>query len=137
MLRSGSFVALCCVLTLAVAPSALGSGAHASAKWTAKMTVPTHTPKAREAWPVKIVVKTAGGKKLRGTVQYHFLLMGQVVSTAGCHLNKPDPCPFNGTYRDVVRWPVRAVGHRLTFQATVKTKLGTKNLNWWVQVRRK
>ncbi len=101
------------------------------------MTVPTHRPKARKPWPVKIVVKTASGRKLRGTVQYHFLFMGQVVSTAGCHPNKPDPCPFNGTYRDVVRWPVRAVGHRLTFQATVKTKLGIKNRNWWVQVRRR
>ena len=123
------------VCALALAPAALGSGAHASARWTAKMTVPTHTPKARKAWPVKIVAKQ-GSRKLRGTVQYHFLYQGQVVSTAGCHPNRPDPCPFNGTYRDVIRWPVKAVGHKLTFQATVKTKLGTKNLNWWVRVRR-
>jgi len=101
------------------------------------MTVPTHRPKARKRWPVKIVAKTAGGRKLRGTVQYHFLFMGQVVSTAGCHPNKPDPCSFKGTYHDVVRWPVKAVGHRLTFQAAVKTKFGTKNLNWWVKVRRR
>lgn len=99
------------------------------------MTVPTHTPKARKAWPVKIVAHS-GRKKLRGTIQYHFIYQGQVVSTAGCHPGKPDPCPFNGTYRDTVRWPVRAVGIRLTFQATVKTKLGTKNLNYWVKVRR-
>jgi hypothetical protein len=135
VLRSVSLVAACCALTLAVVPSALGSGAHSSATWTARMTVPTHRPKARKAWPVKIVAK-AGSRKLRGTVQYHFLYKGQVVSTAGCHPSRPDPCPFTGTYRDVVRWPVKAVGHRLTFQATVKTKLGTKNLNWWVQVRR-
>ena len=99
------------------------------------MTVPTHTPKARKAWPVKIVVKQ-GRRNLRGTVQYHFLFQGQVVSTAGCHPNRPDPCPFNGTYKDVIRWPVKAVGHKLTFQATVKTNLGTKNLNWWIKVRR-
>lgn len=101
------------------------------------MTVPTHRPVARKPWPVKIVVKTASGKKLRGTVQYHFLSMGQLVATAGCRVNKPDPCPFNGTYRDVVRWPVRSVGIPLTFQASVKTKLGTKNINWWVKVRRR
>jgi hypothetical protein len=125
------------LIALAVAPGALGSGAHSSANWTAKMTVPTHTPKARKPWPVKIVAKTGGGRKLRGTVQYHFIFMGQVVSSAGCNPKKPDPCPFNGTYRDVVRWPVKAVGHRLTFQATVKTRLGSKNINWWVQVKRR
>jgi hypothetical protein len=124
-----------CLLVLAPVAGA-GPEAHKSARWTAKMTVPTHTPKARKAWPVKIVARTASGRRLRGTVQYHFIYRGQVVSTAGCIAGKPDPCPFNGTYRDVVRWPVRAVGIRLTFQATVRTKLGTKNLNWWVKVRR-
>lgn len=123
------------VVALALAPAAIGSGAHSSAKWTATMTVPTHTPKARKAWPVKIVAKQ-GSRRLRGTVQYHFIYQGQVVGTAGCIPNKTTPCSFNGTYRDVVRWPVRSVGIRLTFQATVKTKLGTKNLNYWVKVRR-
>jgi hypothetical protein len=123
------------VVALALAPTAIGSGAQPSARWTATMSVPTHTPKARKPWPVKIVAHQ-GRKRLRGTVQYHFLFQGQVVGTAGCIPNKPDPCPFNGTYKDVVRWPVKAVGHKLTFQATVKTKLGTKNLNWWVKVRR-
>jgi hypothetical protein len=131
-----SSIAACCALMLAVVPAALGSGAHASAKWTAKMTVPTHTPKARKAWPVKIVAKTAGGKRLRGTVQYHFIYAGQIVASAGCHPKVVTPCSFTGTYHDVVHWPVKSVGTRLTFQATVKTKLGRKNLNWWVQVRR-
>ena len=123
------------VVALALAPAAIGSGAHQSARWTATMSVPTHTPKARTPWPVKIVAHQ-GRKKLRGTVQYHFIYKGQVVATAGCIPNKTTPCSFNGTYRDVVRWPVRSVGIRLTFQATVKTKLGTKNLNWWIKVRR-
>jgi hypothetical protein len=137
MVRGASLVVAVSVLALSLVPSAVGSRAHASAKWTAKMTVPTHRPKARKPWPVKIVAKTASGKKLRGTVQYHFIYKGQVVSSAGCIPNKPDPCPFNGTYKDVVRWPVRSVNIKLTFQATVKTKLGTKNLNWWVKVRRR
>jgi hypothetical protein len=137
MVRSGSLIALCCALMLAVAPSALGSRAHASAKWTARMTVPTHTPKARKPWAVKIVAKTARGHKLRGTVQYIFMSQGQEVARAGCHPGKTTPCAFKGTYKDVVRWPVKSVGIRLTFRAVVKTKLGTKNLDWWVQVRRK
>jgi hypothetical protein len=137
MVRGVSLAGVLLVLALVVVPTAVGSGAHASAKWSAKMTVPTHTPKARQAWPVKIVVKTGSGRKLRGTVQYHFIYNGTVVGTAGCHPSTQNPCPFNGTYKDVVRWPVKSVGYRLTFQATVKTKLGTKNLNWWVKVRRK
>lgn len=135
MVRAAFLTTLGFVVFLVAAPAGLATPAHESTAWTARMTVPTHTPKARKAWPVKIVVRR-GRTRLRGTVQYHFIYKGQVVSTAGCHPGKPDPCPFNGTYRDVVRWPVRAVGIRLTFQATVKTKLGTKNLNYWVRVRR-
>ncbi|HEY2601800.1 MAG TPA: hypothetical protein VGI67_09605 [Thermoleophilaceae bacterium] len=127
MVRFVLLVAACCALIVGASADAAG--------WSAKMTVPTHTPKARKAWPVKIVARS-GGKNLKGTVQYHFIYKGQVVSTAGCIPTKPDPCPFNGTYKDVVRWPVRSAGIRLTFQATVKTKLGTKNLDWWVKVRR-
>jgi len=29
------------------------------------------------------------------------------------------------------------VGHRITFQVSVRTRLGQKNYNWWVQVKRK
>ena len=134
VVRAVALLTGACVLAFAGVAGA-GSRAHASANWTARMTVPTHTPKARKDWPVRIVARTAAGKLLRGTVQYHFIYRGQVVSTAGCIPNKPDPCPFNGTYRDVVRWPRRSIGIRLTFQASVKTRLGTKNLNWWVRVR--
>jgi hypothetical protein len=106
-------------------------------RWSAKLTAPGHNPKARKRWPVKIVVKTASGRPLSGTVQYHFVYQGQVVSTASCLVKGTTPCHFTGgVYRDVVRWPMRAVGFRLTFQATVKTKLGTKNINYWVKVRR-
>ena len=135
MVRAGLLLAAVCALALAPA-TASGSRAHASANWTAKMKVPTHRPKARKKWPVKIVARDARHHRLRGTVQYHFLYGGQVVSTAGCHPAKPDPCSFKGIYHDVVRWPKRSAGYKLTFQATVRTKLGTRNLNWWVKVRR-
>ncbi|HKN93720.1 MAG TPA: hypothetical protein VJU60_05260 [Thermoleophilaceae bacterium] len=135
MARGVSVATLLCVLALAAAPAGLAAPAHESANWTAKLYAPTHTPKARKAWRIKIVAH-AGRRSLRGTVQYHFLYQGEVVSTQGCHPNRPDPCSFKGTYRDLIRWPVRAVGIKLTFQATVKTKLGTKNLNYWIKVRR-
>jgi hypothetical protein len=120
-----------------IVPASTAAKAGSSTAWTARMTVPTHTPKARERWPVKIVVKTASGRPLSGTVQYHFLFGGQVVSTKSCHVKGSTPCRFTGgLYRDVVHWPMRSVGIRLTFQATVKTRLGTKNINYWVKVRR-
>ena len=132
MIRGGFVLALLCAAALA-----LPAATNAAGGWTAKMTLPTHTPKARAKWPVKIVVKTTSGRRLSGTVQYHFLFGGQVVSTQGCHPNRPDPCSFTkGVYRDLIRWPKRSAGYKLTFQATVKTKLGTKNLNYWVKVRR-
>jgi hypothetical protein len=132
MVRAGFLLTALCALALA-----LPGPADAAGGWRAKMTLPTHTPKARAKWPVKIVVKTSSGRPLSGTVQYHFLFGGQVVSTQGCHPNRPDPCSFKGgVYRDLIRWPKRSAGYKLTFQATVKTKLGTKNLNYWVKVRR-
>lgn len=132
MVRPALVLSIMCALALG-ASAASGAGAG----WTAKMTVPTHTPKARAKWPVKIVVKTAAGKPLSGTVQYHFLFGAQVVSTQGCHPTRPDPCSFTrGLYKDLIRWPKRSAGYKITFQAMVKTKLGTKNLNWWVKVRR-
>lgn len=132
MFRGGLVLALLCAAALA-----LPSGASAAGGWTAKMTVPTHTPKARAKWPVKIVVKTTSGRRLSGTVVYHFIFGGQVVSTQGCIPNKPHPCAFRkGVYRDLIRWPKRSAGYKITFQATVKTNLGTKNLNYWVKVRR-
>ncbi|SRR5581483_2276268 len=111
--------------------------ANASTAWSARMTVPTHTPKAGRNWPVKIVVRTASGRRLSGTVQYHFLFGGQVVATRSCLVHGIRPCRFRrGLYRDVVRFPARAAGIRLTFQAVVKTNLGTKKLNYWIKVRR-
>ena len=120
-----------------VVPATTSAKAGSSTAWTAKMTVPTHTPKARKRWPVKIVVKTASGRPLSGTVQYHFLFGGQVVSTRSCLDRGNAPCHFShGIYRDIVHWPMRSVGVKLTFQATVKTNLGTKNINYWVKVKR-
>lgn len=122
-----------------VFPAASGGAVHSSTAWSARMSVPTHTPKANRNWPVRIVVRTAGGRALSGTVIYHFFFGGQLVSTQSCRPNQrhPTPCRFSrGVYRDVVRWPSRSIGYRLTFQATVRTRLGTRNLNYWVQVRR-
>jgi hypothetical protein len=134
VIRSGSLVALSCVLTLGVTAPALGSSAHSSARWTARMSVPTHTPKARKAWPVKIVAKTSSGKAVSGTVQYLFLFNGTVVSTRSCLDVGTTPCKFRGTYRDVLHFPARAIGQSFTLQFVVKSSLGTKKINYPITV---
>jgi hypothetical protein len=113
------------------------ASAHASTAWYARMTVATHTPRVNQKVPVRIVVRTRSGRGLSGTVQYHFLYGGQVVGTRSCHDTGSVPCHFkNGTYRDTLKFPARAVGIRVTFQAVVKTKLGTQKRNYWIKVRR-
>jgi hypothetical protein len=113
------------------------AGAHASTAWYARMTVATHTPRVNQKVPVKIVVRTRSGRRLSGTVQYHFIVGGGVVATRSCHDTGSVPCHFKrGIYRDTLKFPADAVGVRVTFQAIVKTNLGTKKRNYWIQVRR-
>ena len=123
-----------------VFPAASGgksaSHAHASTAWYARMTVATHTPRANKKVPVRIVVRTRSGRRLSGTVQYHFLFGGQVVGTRSCHNTGSVPCHFRrGIYRDTLKFPARAEGIRVTFQAVVKTHLGTQKPHYWIKVR--
>jgi hypothetical protein len=137
------FAALSALLAAALlVPGASGSAgqsrpqARSAALWTATFTAPTHRPRARERWPVKITAYTRHGRALHGTVQYHFIFGGKVVATRSCLDVGTTPCAFTGVYRDVVRWPARSVGVHLIFQSVVKTRLGTKKLNYWVTVVR-
>lgn len=111
--------------------------ANASTAWYARMTVGTHTPRANHLDAVKIVARTRSGRGLSGTVQYHFIVGGGVVGTRSCHDTGSVPCHFRrGIYRDTIKFPPMAEGYRITFQAVVKTHLGTKKLNYWIKVRR-
>jgi hypothetical protein len=113
------------------------SRSHAAAAWTAVLHAPGHHPKARKRWPISIVVRTAGGRGLSGTVQYHFIFNGTVVGTRSCLDVGNAPCRFSrGIYRDVLHFPRRSVGVPLTFQCVVKTRLGTKNINYAIKVIR-
>jgi hypothetical protein len=121
--------------SLVFAGASLASPTAAPAvKWSAKLTAPGHTPKARKRWPVKIVVKTAGGKPISGTVQYNFLFGGQVVQVRSCLDHGNTPCKFRGTYRDVLHFPARSIGYNLTLRFIVKTRFGTKNIDYAIKV---
>jgi hypothetical protein len=121
--------------TFAFAGASLASPtASPSVSWTAKLTAPGHHPKARKRWPVKIVAKTEGGKPVSGTVQYNFLFGGQVVQVRSCLDHGNTPCKFKGTYKDVLHFPRRAIGHPLTLRFIVKTRFGTKNIDYAITV---
>jgi hypothetical protein len=124
-------------VSLGVAATASGSAAppaSPSVSWSAKLTAPGHNPQARKRWPVKIVVKTAGGKAVSGTVQYNFLFNGSVVQVRSCLDHGNTPCKFRGTYRDVLHFPMKSVGYPLTLRFIVKTRFGTKNIDYAIKV---
>jgi hypothetical protein len=135
MIRRLSTFAVLGALTLGIAAIASASPtASPSVRWSAKLTAPGHHPKARKRWPVKIVVKTAGGKPISGTVQYNFLFNGTVVQVRSCLDHGNTPCKFRGTYRDVLHFPMRSVGYNLTLRFIVKTRFGTKNIDYAIKV---
>jgi|tagenome__1003787_1003787.scaffolds.fasta_scaffold20093985_2 hypothetical protein len=128
-------VALAILGSLAIATASFASPtAGPSVRWSAKLTAPGHNPKARKRWPVKIVVKTAGGKAVSGTVQYNFLFNGTVVQVRSCLDHGNTPCKFKGTYRDVLHFPRKSIGYALTLRFIVKTRFGTKNIDYAIKV---
>lgn len=76
------------------------------------------------------VTATHHGRGLCGKVSYVFYWNGQQVS------QQPGGHFCRGVWRDTLRWPSRAVGHRLTMGVVVKTRYGTDYDWWWIQVRR-
>lgn len=101
----------------------------ASARFKAKLYAPTHRPRAGKAWRIRIVVRTTRGRPLHAEVRYQFLFGGRVVARRSHYR-------FRGTFRDSVVWPRRSVGVPLTFRAVVTTRLGKRNLDYNVVVRR-
>jgi len=92
------------------------------------LTAPTHRPKAGAPWPIVIRSLGPSGKPLRSEVRYQFLVGGSVVARRSHYR-------FEGTFRDTLRWPANSVGAPLTFRAVVTTPLGTRRLDYLVEVR--
>ena len=88
----------------------------------------THHPLAGAPWPIVIVARRAAGAPLRATVHYQFLFAGSVVARRSHYR-------FDGTLHDVLRWPANSEGVPLTFRAIVTTALGTRRLDYPVQVK--
>jgi hypothetical protein len=104
----------------------------AEARLSVTMHAGTHHPKAGKKWPITITARN-GSKRMCGNVRYAFLFHGRAVG----HRNPGVGGRFCGHFKDpAVIWPKRAIGIPLTFRAVVDTRLGQRNLDYSVKVRR-
>jgi hypothetical protein len=89
----------------------------AEARLSVTMHAGTHHPKASKKWPITITARN-GSRRVCGNVP-----------GVGRH--------FCGHFKDpAIIWPKRSIGIPLTFRAVVDTRLGQRNLNYSVKVRR-
>jgi hypothetical protein len=125
MRRVVSILALAAAALLAISPVA-------EARLSVTMHAGTHHPKANKKWPITITARN-GSKRVCGNVRYAFLFHGRVVA----HRNPGVGRHFCGHFKDpAIIWPKRAIGIPLTFRAVVDTRLGQRNLDYSVKVRR-
>jgi hypothetical protein len=84
-------------------------------------------------WPIRISVRHHG-HPIAGRVFYQFIFSGQIVA---CRTVLPPYHPRfrHGLFRDRIEWPEQSVGYPLTFRAVVRTRYGTRNLDYRVQVQ--
>ena len=122
-------LAACAAFVLAAPATTSAEPRLPAAKPVIKLYAPNHYPQVGHDWRIKITAYTSSGRPLAAEVRYQYLYGGQVVARRSHYR-------FRGTFRDNIDWPAQAIGYRLTFRSVVKTKLGTRNLDWWVVVRR-
>lgn len=99
---------------------------------------PTHTPKVNVRWPWSITVSTQAGAPLPATIS-----VAIVDPIGGVNPVEYDCCKkkfisnvrIKGRFADKVIYPVISKGYRLTFRVTVKTRLGTRVVNYWIKPR--
>jgi len=112
-----------------VASASAGSGTRATASAggvTATLRGSTHRPKVERPWPISFTV-TSGGRAVKASVSYEYMLGGQVVARRSHYT-------FDGHFSDVFKWPATALGYPLTFRAVIVSEGATINLDYPVQV---
>jgi hypothetical protein len=136
MRRRGLVVAFAVVVLLMVAvPAEAGA-------WAVHLKAPTHHPHAGKRWRFKVTARKRSGKPLHASARYKYLYNGQVVATrypaphADGRGHRHKPWHFYGHYKDVTRWPKRAIGYKITFRVVVKAKhRGRKHTDYRIRVR--
>jgi len=96
-----------------------------------------HTPRVNQKWPWSIQV-TSRGKPVAGTVTaqvvdpvggLHAVELGASATKFVTNLR------FRGRFADYVVYPPISRGLRITFRVTVKTALGKRVINYWIQAK--
>ncbi|MGZ4268269.1 MAG: hypothetical protein ACXVFN_02010 [Solirubrobacteraceae bacterium] len=104
--------------------------ATSAAALDARLYAPTHHPRADRPWRIRITARSSvSGRPVRADVRYVYLYQGQVVGRRSHYY-------FRGTFRDTIIWPRRSIGIALTFRAVVTSRVGRRNLDYAVRVRR-
>ena len=123
------------VAVVLCAAALLVPAATAQAGFSLHLRAPGHHPKAGEKWPIRVSAKKRGNP-IHAKAVYKFLYQGQVVATRSPYPHSRRPYPFFGHFRDVVRWPKRAVGIPLKFRVVVKShRYGKEHVDYRVRVR--
>ena len=123
---------LFCLLALA-----FPLGATAAAPLTVVFKATTHAPKVNVRWPWSITA-TSGGKPVAGTVTAQVIdPIGGVhaVEFGGVKTKFVTNVKFARRFSDFVLYPAISKGVKVTFRVTVKTALGKRVVNYWVQAR--
>jgi hypothetical protein len=104
----------------------LTASAVAAGPVRATLTTTSASPLVDTPWRYTITARDGAGRALRAKVRLQILHGSLVVgcwkqrAIVRCRgANAGTWIPFRGTRSDVVRWPVRAVGEKLVFLATV------------------
>jgi hypothetical protein len=85
-------------------------------------------------WPITVTARHNGRGITGGKMYYQFIFSGRIVACRTV-LKPYSPHFRRGVARDRIEWPERAINVPLTFRVVVKTKYGTRNLNYKVRVR--
>jgi hypothetical protein len=112
---------------LVAAVALLVPSAASAAAFTAKVHFPNHNPIAGKVWVITWTA-TKGRTKLSGSDSYQFFIGN---TTSGSPVETEPGVSFkNGTGRDTLTFPGKAVGHQLTLVVVIKTSAGTVKVPW-------
>ena len=108
-----------------------------AAPFKATLTAPTHVPKVNARWSYSVRAVDPAGKAVRGriTVQVLDPFGGVHPVEFGDTTKNVVRFPFNGTFKDFVRWPLEARGFKLSLRVTVASGGRAVRLTYWVTPR--
>jgi hypothetical protein len=126
------------LLALLIAAFVLAPAAANAASPSVVFRATTHTPKVNARWPWSIVVRTPAGRLLPATISVAIVdpIGGVHAVDYGCCDGKfITNVKTKGRFADYVQYPLSSKGFKLTFRVTVKTRLGTRVVRYWVKAR--